>query len=87
MILIDSSFLYAIYNIDDENHQRAMKFIIAIRDMPLVQEVVLPEVAYLFIRDVGYFALERFLSEFASAQIELQSISISDIRRAHESMK
>lgn len=61
MILIDSSFLYAIYNIDDENHQRAMESIISIKDIPLVPEVVLPEVAYLFIRDIGYFALERFL--------------------------
>jgi uncharacterized protein len=87
MILIDSSFLYAIYNAGDENHQRAMESVISMKDIPLVPEVVLPEIAYLFIRDVGYFALERFLGEFANAQIELQNITISDIRRAHEIMK
>lgn len=87
MILIDSSFLYAIFNADDQNNVTALEFIDSLTDIPLAPEIILPEVAYLFIRDIGYFALERFLDEFLNAQIELQSLSILDIQRAHEIIK
>ncbi len=85
-ILIDSSFLYAVYSTIDKNHQTAMAFMETTENAPVVPDIILPEVAYLFLRDVGYHAVERFLYKFAEVQPNLQSLTIPDIRRAQEIM-
>ncbi len=86
-ILADSSFLYAIYSITDHNHDAAKEFILRIHSHRiLVPEVTLPEVAFLFIRDVGYEAVGRFLQAFARSDVELQSISLTDVARAQAIM-
>jgi predicted nucleic acid-binding protein len=83
-ILIDSSFLYAVFNAGDKNHTHAARFITSVDTIPLVPEVVLPEVAFLFERDLGHYAIERFLGEFALAQIQMQPLTTSDILRAQQ---
>lgn len=60
--LIDSRFLYAIFNSKDHNHASAVDFLSKNQFTLSVPDVVLPEVAYLFIRDVGYDAVGKFLT-------------------------
>ena len=85
-VLVDSSYLYALYNPGDQRHNRALAFAKTTSTVPLVPVVVLPEVAYLFLRDVGHHAIVRFLKQFVAAQTELQQVMLVDIQRAQEIM-
>jgi predicted nucleic acid-binding protein len=42
----------------------------------------LPEITYLFERDLSYSATVRFLAEFAETEVELVCLTIADIQRA-----
>ncbi len=86
-ILIDSSFLYAVYNAGDRNHQVAIDFLAIPTNTLIVPEITLPEVAFLFARDFGYYAIEIFLGEFASAGQQMVSLTLADIQRAQQIMK
>jgi len=81
-LLIDSSFLYALYNIHDDNYQTATAFMSATRLIPLVPKIILPEVTYLFLRDVGHLGMTRFVNAFAKTSIALADVERSDLVRA-----
>ncbi len=85
-ILIDSSFLYALYNQGDTKHQIALSFALKNRGATLVPDVVLPEVCFLFERDFGHYAIIKFLGEFAGVGVPLQAIDIDDVRKAQAIM-
>jgi predicted nucleic acid-binding protein len=54
--------------------------------MPLIPTVVLPEIGFLFVRDLGHHALERFVDEFADALLQMQDLQHSDLRRVQQIM-
>jgi uncharacterized protein len=85
-ILIDTSFLYAVYNSADKNHAQAMQFMTSTKEIPLIPEVILPEVTFLFLRDIGHHAVSQFLGKFAETGVQLQSISMVDVKRAQAIM-
>ncbi len=85
-MLVDASYLYAIYNARDKHYAEAVAFANQTESAPLIPEIVLPEVAYLFERDLGHYAVAKFLDEFASTEIKFVSLSVVDIRRVHEIM-
>lgn len=85
-MLIDSSYLYAIYNTKDKHHVAALTFASRTENLPLVPEVALPEVVYLFERDLGYHAVVKFLDELTRTEVNLIHLSTSDVRRAQEIM-
>ncbi len=83
-LLIDTSFLYALYNGNDEDHQKALQFALLIKTPSLVPDVILPEITFLFLRDVGYHAIPPFLNKLAESSIQMQGLELSDIRRVQE---
>jgi uncharacterized protein len=85
--LIDSSFLYAIFNSKDHNHASAVDFLSKNQFTLSVPDVVLPEVAFLFIRDVGYDAVGKFLTGLASAKVSYLPLINPDVERASQIMK
>ena len=85
-ILIDSSFLYAVYSVNDRYHPQAMSFIETLEGTPVVPEIALVEVGFLFMRDVGYHGVVDFLNELGSTEVSLLHLTIADIRRAQEIM-
>ena len=86
LILIDTSFLYALYNVNDFHHRAAIEFAREINQISVVPEVTLPEITYLFRRDVGYHAISPFLQKLVESDVKLQCLEWSDIRRAQEIM-
>ena len=80
--LIDSSFLYAMYAPNDKKHAKANAFSETATTIPVVPEIVLPEVTFLFLRDSGHHAVVRFLEKFASTQTELIHLLHGDLQRA-----
>jgi hypothetical protein len=73
-----------LYNADDEDHLRAVQFALQIKTITLVPDVILPEITFLFLRDVGYHAIPPFLKKLSESNVQLQGLELSDIRRAQE---
>ena|SRR5688572_4429459 len=81
-ILIDTSYLYALYNPDDSYSPAAQRFAKRNTEKVLVPTIVLPEVSFLFDRDFGYRGVHRFLQEFSSSRIPMVNIEDEDLKRA-----
>jgi predicted nucleic acid-binding protein len=61
-MLVDSSFLYTLYNPRKANHKKAVEFLKQHPGVRLIPDVVLPEVAFLFERDKGTLGVLFFLN-------------------------
>ena len=83
-ILTDSSFIYALYNSNDSRHQSAMDFAIPNIIETAVPDVILPEVSYLFLRDLGYVGVQRFLASFKQVNTHWIPLINIDLVRVHE---
>lgn len=83
-LLVDSSFLVALFDKSDENRARAIEFARTNRDVLIVPEVTLTEVTHILNRFVNHYAMTMFLKAFAATPFELQSITKEDIFRAYE---
>jgi uncharacterized protein len=83
-ILTDSSFIYALYNAKDTRHQRAMDFATQYTGVTVVPDVALPEVSYLFMRDLGYAGVRTFLEHFKQIHARLEPLEKADLVRVHE---
>ncbi len=69
-ILVDTSFVYALYSTKDQKHRAALEFSEQSTARPLIPEVTLPEVTFLFHRAGGVPAVTTFLRNFVEAGIE-----------------
>lgn len=87
MILADSSFLYAVYNSRDTRHLQAINWALNLTDIVLIPDVILPEVSYLFLRDVGHSGVIQFLAQLKQAPFPLASLISTDLDRIHETME
>jgi len=83
-ILIDSSFLYALFDQDDGKHQQALNWAMHQPYQLLVPEVVLGEVMFLLDRNGGVPATLQFLDRFTSLNYPLESVTVDDLRRVRE---
>lgn len=86
-MLIDTSFLYSVYNVDDWQHARSLALIDNRHTPSLIPQVILPEVGFLFLRDGGHHAMLRFMEAFESSKAALVSITINDWQRATDIAK
>ena len=59
--IADSSFIYALYSKHDSNHAQAKEFASTYVGKTIIPDIILPEVCYLFLRDIGYAGLRSFL--------------------------
>jgi len=83
-IILDSSFLYALYNANDSRHQQAMEFATPYTGSTVIPDVILPEVGYLFLRDLGYRGVQTFLENFKRVNARLEPLEKTDLIRVHE---
>src|SRR4051812_18446728 len=81
-VLVDSSFLYALYATTDKKHLQAIDFSEHTVTRPIIPDVILPEVAFLFSRAGGVPAVARFLGNFVAAKVEPIPVLVADIQRA-----
>lgn len=86
LILIDSSFLRVLYDKNDPKHPVAREAANLRGAVPIVPDVVLTEVAYLFRRDGGVPAVIRFIDTLHAAHPRLEAVSYNDLSRAREIM-
>src|SRR4051812_39207068 len=86
-ILVDSSYVYALYSSKDINHAQALEFSKQTVFQPIIPDVVLPEVTFLFQRAGGIPAVTLFLRNFAAAGIQPTFLLLQDIQRAESIMQ
>ncbi len=84
--LIDTSVLYSLFNKKDIRRPAIQRYALENKQSILVPTVVLPEVAFLFLRDYGHHAIVVFLKEFPGAKLPLATLDSEDIVRAGEIM-
>lgn len=85
-ILIDTSFLFSLYHSKAKYHQSAIQFALKNKADSLVPIVTLPEITFLIERDIGHYAIEIFLAKFAESQVQLEGLTLGDLKRAREVM-
>lgn len=86
-IIVDTSFVFALYNSDDANHVEAQSFASAYRETVVVTDVILPELGFLFQRDLGYAGLIQFLDQFRNMGWRMECLLRSDLSRVFQIAK
>jgi predicted nucleic acid-binding protein len=86
-LLIDSGFLYALFDKDDRFHHAVATVAELEGGVAVVPDVVLVEVAFLVRRAGGVPAVVRFLESFAQSGFELEALTHDDVDRARSLME
>lgn len=83
-VLLDSGFLYALFDDDDRFHQ-VVNAVVETRDrVVIVPDVTLVDVMFLARKTGGIPAAVRFLEYFENTGFRLEALQNQDIRRARE---
>lgn len=85
-ILVDSSFVIALFSPPDKNHAMAREFVRDSRDVGIIPDVALTEIAYLLRRDGGIPAVQTFLAVYVTLDMPIECIEQADLTRAREIM-
>lgn len=83
-LIIDSSFLVALYDVGEVRHQRAYDLAERNSEAMLVPDIVLPEVNFLLRRNLGYKNSLNFFDFFESRFVRLLPIQLDDLARVYE---
>lgn len=79
--LIDTGFLLAVIDADDNLHA-ACAAALELETNPILPDVVLPELAYLILRELGYATLTSFLRSVAAGELTQAQSTPQDLARA-----
>ena len=83
-LIVDSSFLIALYNNRDRDHQRARSFGLTLSEQILVPDVVLPEVSYILRRRFKYPKNFIFFEFINYAKVDLEPVLKDDLAKVDE---
>jgi len=83
-VIADSSFIYALYSKHDSNHFQAKEFASTYPGNTIIPDIILPEVCYLFLRDIGYAGMRDFFVHFKEIDSPLAPLVRTDLNRIHE---
>lgn len=81
--LLDTGFLLAVLDADDDMHEVCV-IAFSEEQRPVLPDVVLPELAYLVIRELGYPALLKFLNAVAKGELTIERTRLEDLTRTIE---
>jgi predicted nucleic acid-binding protein len=62
-VLADTSFLFALANCKDRNHNRVLNVAQTLSDTLIIPSSVLPEICYLIASRLGHSRMRSFLTE------------------------
>lgn len=82
--LVDSSFLFTLFNPKEKDHQEVGKIAQRFRNHLILPYVVLTEVAYLFNREHGTHGLVQFLDQLAQIKFTYEVLTPEDFVRIRE---
>ena len=79
--LLDTGFLYAVFDTDDRNHERAVQTITDLTGELLLPTAVLVELAYLLQARLGHTTMRGIMQRLMQQSLYLIPISSSDLIR------
>lgn len=82
--LVDTSFLYALFDISDAKHKLTEGIMNSGEILLTIPDVVLAETTYLLKERIGVRAVIRCLDALIAARIPLQAITYGEIQRVRE---
>jgi len=80
---LDTGFLLAVLDADDEMHESCSEALLA-ESAPILPDVVLPELAYMVLKELGYSVLIDFLNSLHKGELVIEHFDLSDLARAAE---
>ena len=83
-ILADTGYVYALYYPDDAHHQQAVAFAHVNTEPIMLPAVILPELGFLFRRDLGYAGIVQFLGRFKDMDATIEPMLDADLERIYE---
>jgi predicted nucleic acid-binding protein len=78
--LLDTGFLLAVLDADDDLHPACTTALLA-ESQPLMPDVILPELAYMLLRERGYPALIQFLQSVQDGELRVVRTTSADLVR------
>ena len=82
--ILDTSFLFALTDRSDRNHERVSAFAQSINEVLILPTVVMPEICYLIASRLGYQPMLRFVSSITTTTVQVESTTVEDLVRVHE---
>lgn len=82
--ILDTSFLFALTDQSDRNHQRVLVFAQNVSEPLVLPVVVLPEVCYLIASRLGHQAMRRFVSSMTPNTVQVEPVTAEDLVRVHQ---
>ena len=83
-VVLDTSFLFALTDLSDRNHDRVLAVVQSINEPLLLPSVVLPEVCYLIASRLGHQAMRRFIANLVVSGIQMESVTATDLERVNQ---
>lgn len=81
--LIDTGFMLAVLDKKDFQHENCTS-VLESEVSPLLPEIVLSELAYLVLRELGYKVWIKFLHSLSNGELPIISTDLQDLKRAAE---
>lgn len=81
--LLDTGFLLAVLDADDTHHEACKASLLAERQ-PLLPDVVIPELAYMTLRELGHPVWTRFARSIVDGEIPVEQTNLEDLGRSTE---
>lgn len=82
--ILDTSFLFALADRSDRNHDRVLDIAKTIDEPLLLPTVVLPEICYLISSRLGHSAMRQFLTNLAISATQLEPMAATDLARINQ---
>ena len=80
-VVLDTSFLFALTDLTDLNHDRVLAVVQSINEPLLLPSVVLPEVCYLIASRLGHQAMRKFIANLVVSGVQIESMMATDLER------
>lgn len=79
--LLDTSFLFALTDKTDRNHQRVLDVGQRTNEQLVLPIPVLPEICYLVASRLGHHAMRHFVASMTPDAVQLESVTLEDLVR------
>ncbi|MFN5501089.1 MAG: type II toxin-antitoxin system VapC family toxin [Pseudanabaena sp.] len=80
-VVLDTSFLFALTDLTDLNHDCVLAVVQSINEPLLLPSVVLPEVCYLIASRLGHQAMRKFIANLVVSGVQIESMMATDLER------
>lgn len=81
--LVDTSYLFALTNQNDQNHAACLDVATTLQDVLILPITVLPEIAYLLDSRLGHHVMRQVLDQLVQPAWTLEMVNHADLERAN----